>query len=93
MNSVTTVTRRHKSRSCHDQPSVTDVTLSYRSVTVIRPQLTIEARWYNDTPSGHALMAHPEKSFQTMLMAECEGNEPQARGVLLFLPAFLNRIN
>jgi hypothetical protein len=38
-------------------------------------------------------MAHPEKSFQTMLMAECEGNEPQARGVLLFLPAFLNRIN
>jgi hypothetical protein len=76
--------------------TVTLVTLSYRSVTsvtVIRLQLTIKAKWYNDTPSGHALMAHPEKSFQTMLMPECEGNEPQAGGVLLFLPAFLNRFN
>ncbi len=62
-------------------------------MTVIRPQLTIKAKRYNDTPSDHALIAHPEKSFQTMLIAECEGNEPQARGVLLFLPAFLNRIN
>lgn len=47
---------------------------------------------YINTSISLVLMAQTYNPFQAMLMAERERNEPPAGGVLLFVPAYLDRI-
>jgi len=49
--------------------------------------LTGDAQCNNITDNGSALMAHPDKPFPAMLMAERERTNP-SRGVLLRVLAF-----